>query len=101
MILIADSGSTKTEWKTINDGIPGESKFSGGINPYFLASDEIFRLLENDCSISMWPIPIAGILVRVISIFGRSSGLWIKSAIMVSSPGNFYRSLIPRQRLSK
>ena len=46
MILVADSGSTKTEWKIIKRGIPEESVFSSGINPYFLTSDEIFNLLR-------------------------------------------------------
>ena len=48
MILIADSGSTKTEWKVIKDGIPGVSYFSSGINPYFLGSDEIVSLLKTE-----------------------------------------------------
>ena len=48
MILVADSGSTKTEWKVILDGIPQESLFSSGINPYFLSSDEIYLLLKKE-----------------------------------------------------
>jgi glucosamine kinase len=48
MILIADSGSTKTEWKIIREGKPGESLFSGGINPYFLPADDIFLLLKKE-----------------------------------------------------
>lgn len=48
MILIADSGSTKTEWKIISEGVPGESVFSAGINPYFLPSEDIFRLLNDE-----------------------------------------------------
>lgn len=48
MILVADSGSTKTEWKTITDGKAGESLFTGGINPYFLRSDEIYLLLTTE-----------------------------------------------------
>ncbi len=48
MILVADSGSTKTEWKIIKDGIPQESHFSGGINPYFLSVDEIVNLLHEE-----------------------------------------------------
>lgn len=48
MILVADSGSTKTEWKIINKGVPGESFFSGGINPYFLSSEEILTLLRKE-----------------------------------------------------
>ena len=45
MILIADSGSTKTEWKIISAGIPGESIFSSGINPYFLTTEDTYFLL--------------------------------------------------------
>ena len=45
MILVADSGSTKTEWKVIKEGIPQESIFSSGINPFFLSSEEIYLLL--------------------------------------------------------
>jgi len=45
MILVADSGSTKTEWKIIKDGISYDSKFSSGINPYLLSEEEINHLL--------------------------------------------------------
>ena len=48
MILIADSGSTKTEWKVIKNGIPLDSIFSSGINPFFLSGEEIFRLLKKE-----------------------------------------------------
>lgn len=48
MILLADSGSTKTEWKVIKDNLPSESVFTGGINPYFLSENGIFQLLENE-----------------------------------------------------
>jgi N-acetylglucosamine kinase-like BadF-type ATPase len=48
MILVADSGSTKTEWKIIKNGSPQESLFSSGINPYFLSGDEIYLLLKKE-----------------------------------------------------
>jgi N-acetylglucosamine kinase-like BadF-type ATPase len=48
MILVADSGSTKTEWKVLKDGIPLESIFSSGINPYFLSHKEIYELLVKE-----------------------------------------------------
>ena len=48
MILVADSGSTKTEWKIIKNGNPEKSLFSAGINPYFLTSDEIYDLLKKE-----------------------------------------------------
>jgi N-acetylglucosamine kinase-like BadF-type ATPase len=48
MILLADSGSTKTEWKIIRGGLPMESIFTGGINPYFLSENGIYQLLEKE-----------------------------------------------------
>ncbi len=48
MILVADSGSTKTEWKIIRDGNDEESHFSAGINPYFLPVDDIYDLLQTE-----------------------------------------------------
>ena len=48
MILVADSGSTKTEWKIIKDGIPQKSFFSSGINPYFQTVEEIHQLLKKE-----------------------------------------------------
>ena len=48
MILVADSGSTKTEWKVINDGTPGKSLFTSGINPFFLTGKEIYHLLKKE-----------------------------------------------------
>lgn len=50
MILVADSGSTKTEWKVLKNGIAQESKFSAGINPYFLSDNDIFDLLQKEIS---------------------------------------------------
>lgn len=46
MILVVDSGSTKTEWTVINKGIAQKSVFSSGINPYFLNIEEIYQLLN-------------------------------------------------------
>ena len=48
MLLLADSGSTKTDWRLIDKS--GEclvSLKSKGLNPYFLAADEIKKELRN------------------------------------------------------
>ena len=50
-ILLADAGSTKTEWALIN--VPGDEKhfFTAGINPNYLSEQEIrllFGELQND-----------------------------------------------------
>lgn len=41
MILIADSGSTKTEWALIENGRILKQFFSKGMNPFFQTEDEI------------------------------------------------------------
>jgi N-acetylglucosamine kinase-like BadF-type ATPase len=48
MILVADSGSTKTEWKVIKEGVPQVSIFTSGINPFFLSGKEIYHLLKKE-----------------------------------------------------
>ena len=46
MIIIADSGSTKTDWRIIDElGHIHQAK-SDGINPYYQASDEIVETLQ-------------------------------------------------------
>jgi len=43
MKLIADSGSTKTQWN-----YEGRNFFTGGINPFFLSENEIKDLINNE-----------------------------------------------------
>ncbi|MDR1557069.1 MAG: ATPase [Tannerellaceae bacterium] len=46
MILIADSGSTKTEWSLADTGRLIQRILTGGINPYFQSCEEIRREVE-------------------------------------------------------
>jgi N-acetylglucosamine kinase-like BadF-type ATPase len=46
MILIADSGSTKTEWCVADKEIPIQKVLTAGINPYFQSPGEIRRNIE-------------------------------------------------------
>ncbi len=64
MILVADGGSTKTEWIIINQGTAGGSFFSTGINPYFLTTDEIRLLLAREIK------EISGLPVSQIFFYG-------------------------------
>jgi glucosamine kinase len=48
MILIADCGSTKTDWREVNDGIAGKSYISSGLNPFFVTAEEIVSLLGRE-----------------------------------------------------
>ena len=46
MILVADSGSTKTDWILIAPGAADVQFKTAGINPYFLSDKEMIRLIS-------------------------------------------------------
>jgi len=48
MILIADSGSTKTEWLLLDKDVVVKQCFSMGINPYFIDTQGIIEIIENE-----------------------------------------------------
>jgi len=48
MILIADSGSTKTTWSLCKDGKQIKTCTTSGINPFYLEKQEIFRILQGE-----------------------------------------------------
>jgi len=48
MILIADSGSTKTQWCTITNGEITNSCFTSGINPFYQDENTIIESLQNE-----------------------------------------------------
>lgn len=51
--LIADSGSTKTDWELVDDA--GQILFTGktqGINPFHLSDDDIWKFLPRN---SLYP----------------------------------------------
>jgi N-acetylglucosamine kinase-like BadF-type ATPase len=48
MILIADSGTTKTEWRLITEGGSSETIITSGINPFYQDATNISILLQNE-----------------------------------------------------
>ncbi|MFT2009209.1 hypothetical protein ACMA1I_11080 [Pontibacter sp. 13R65] len=48
MILLADSGSTKTDWRLMDETGSHQQVFTAGINPQYLDSEEIYAILENE-----------------------------------------------------
>ena len=46
MLLIADCGSTKVDWRAIAADGTVKSVNTEGINPVFLSSDDISKILE-------------------------------------------------------
>jgi len=53
MILIADSGSTKTEWRLLSDKpTPADTCITKGINPFYQTSAEIHELLKEEYTLN-------------------------------------------------
>lgn len=50
MILIADSGSTKVDWRFVADDGSVTSLQTSGINPVYLKKEEIVKLLQDEVS---------------------------------------------------
>ncbi len=48
MILIADSGSTKTTWSLCRSKDEIRRCTTSGINPFYLEKEEIFRILDKE-----------------------------------------------------
>lgn len=76
MILVADSGSTKTEWKIIKEGIPQDSVSSSGINPYFLSGKEIYHILKKEVE------EIAGLSFSRVYFYGTGCNTVVKENIV-------------------
>ena len=54
--LIADSGSTKTDWELVDDA--GQILFTGktqGINPFHLSDDDIWKILAEELTLPEVP----------------------------------------------
>ena len=49
MILIADSGSTKTDWRILNESKVVEQTQTVGFNPYYQDADSIANELQSIC----------------------------------------------------
>ncbi len=45
-ILIADSGSTKTEWILINKEGEKEYYHTDGLNPYFMTLEQLIKVID-------------------------------------------------------
>jgi N-acetylglucosamine kinase-like BadF-type ATPase len=74
MILIADSGSTKTEWRLVDEG--GNrlaSVVTEGLNPYFLSEDDIAAIVEQ--KVRPWVRN-----VEKIFFYGAGCGAAVKAA---------------------
>lgn len=77
MLLIADSGSTKTEWRLVDDeGNEIKSVFTEGLNPYFLSQEKIASTIKEKV------LPAVNDTVEKVFFYGAGCGLPVKANLM-------------------
>lgn len=75
LYLIADSGSTKTDWSLVEtDGCVLSTCQSQGLNPYHLHEDEILRILDEDVKVPL-SNEIGEALTGSLMVFFYGSGI--------------------------
>ena len=75
LYLIADSGSTKTDWNLVEtDGRVLITCQSQGLNPYHLHEDEILRILDEDVRVPLLN-KIGDALAGPLMVFFYGSGI--------------------------
>ncbi len=79
-ILIADSGSTKTDWVLINNGRKRSFK-TQGLHPYLQTTDDIYHILSNELKIDPKRNVIDEIHFYGAGISSRDSKKRIKKAL--------------------
>ena len=83
MILIADSGSTKTDWRLIDDNKQIHQYATQGLNPYFHTSEQISEIIE----IELFPQFTSDIqhLTSDIFFYGAGCGADSKKEIVLNA----------------
>ena len=87
VILIADSGTTKTDWSVVEDGILVKTICTKGMNPYFQSCEDIKEEIGNVL------VPqIGGITVDAIYFYGAGC-VFDKAEIMRDAISSFIKTL--------
>ncbi|MFA8436991.1 MAG: ATPase [Marinifilaceae bacterium] len=89
MILLADSGSTKTNWLCIQNGQTKTQAQSPGINPFFQNEEEITNKLKKHLS------DLATLPIKKIFFYGAGCAFPEKNQIVANALGNFFSNSNP------
>jgi len=86
MIIIADSGSTKTEWRVIEGKGAEKSYITSGLNPYLLTGDNIYQLFKEE-------LPgLEGLSVSDIYFYGTGCNNAEKENVIKGSLSRFFEA---------
>jgi N-acetylglucosamine kinase-like BadF-type ATPase len=85
MILIADSGSTKTHWCVVDNGIIVKEVFTDGINPFYQSQQDVVALLD-----AQLVRPLGDILVEEVRFYGAGCSFPDKKLIVSQALVRFF-----------
>ena len=89
MILIADSGSTKTHWCVVDNAVEFKHIFTKGINPFYQTENEITQEID----LNLIP-ELKGIVIEKIYFYGAGCSFPEKKAIVSNALGRSFRKVI-------
>jgi len=92
MILVADSGSSKTDWVLASDKQKPVKFSTGGLNPYFLTEKEIIKIIQEQAPVMVNHFP----LIEEIYFFGAGCSSPDKREVV----SNALSQLFPRAFIS-
>jgi glucosamine kinase len=92
MILVADSGSSKTDWVLASDKQKPVKFSTGGLNPYFLTEKEVVKIVQEQAPVMVNHFP----LIEEIYFFGAGCSSPDKREII----SNALTQLFPRAFIS-
>lgn len=92
MILVADSGSSKTDWVLASDKQKPVKFSTGGLNPYFLTEKEIVKIIQDQAPVMVNHFP----LIEEIYFFGAGCSTPDRREII----SNALTQLFPRAFIS-
>lgn len=87
MILIADSGSTKTNWTFLNGRHIEKQIKTSGFNPYYYKADEFFHIIKNELSGNIPDVPIEEIYYYGAGCSTAENCLIVSGALEKLFPG--------------
>jgi N-acetylglucosamine kinase-like BadF-type ATPase len=84
--LIADCGATKAEWR-ITDGKRSKTIITQGISPYFLSTDQIISILENELKPGLKKWEIDEVFYYGTGCANPTNAASVKKALKKTFPG--------------
>ena len=80
-ILIADSGSTKTDWCLVAAGKRPRHYQTAGLNPFFRTHDDCIRIMESELKLKPGKADIGGVVFYGAGVKDKSKTAFIEKAL--------------------